>query len=116
MPTRQPLKLKKNGARSRKPLPLNPLMTGPVAVAAKPVPPPVLRPAGAGLPPLNPYPDLSLAMAMLTKRLAGMRARRADDPRLPVVEKWLATLTKLHTDMQQLHKLEVLSQRLQPHG
>ena len=109
MPIRQPLRLKKPSARSRKPLPINPFQPNPLPPTATPTPPAISR----GLPPINPYPDLALAIAMLKKRASGMATRDAADARLPLVTQWLATLSKLQADMQQLHKLEVLTQRLQ---
>lgn len=111
MPIRQPLRLKKPGARSRKPLPINPFQPNPLAATYTTAPAAATAPRG--LPPINPYPDLALAIAMLKKRASGMAARDAADARLPLVTQWLATLSKLQADMQQLHKLEVLTQRLQ---
>jgi hypothetical protein len=113
MPIRQPLRLKKPGARSRKPLPINPFQPSPLVTSASPSAASP-TPAPRGLPPINPYPDLALAIAMLKKRAGGMAARDAADARLPLVTQWLNTLIKLQADMQQLHKLEVLTQRLQP--
>lgn len=60
---------------------------------------------------ISPYPDLGMAISML-----GHRAKHASDERKVLIDKWVAQLTKIHTEMIKLRKLEKLSQALvQPH-
>ncbi len=104
MPPRQPLKLKSPAKRTaRKPMPLAealPQISADLA-AANPKPAPK-RPS------FSPYPDLTMAVEMLEKRAAHL----TDGERKALILKWKDTLHKLNEEMQKLHKLEILANRL----
>lgn len=103
MPPRQPLKLKTSTRRStKKPMPLSealPQISADIAAAA---------PKSAKRPGFSPYPDLTMAVEMLEKRAAGL----TDGERRTLILKWKDTLSKLNEEMQKLHKLEILANRL----
>ncbi|HEX2859632.1 MAG TPA: hypothetical protein VHP58_05505 [Alphaproteobacteria bacterium] len=60
---------------------------------------------------LSPYPDLSMAIAMLRYRQAQVDPQRAD-----LIKQWLASLTDIHTSITKLKKLEILSESLTSAG
>lgn len=99
MPPRQPLKLKKPAAKrsARKPAPAASAASQPAAAAPAP------RAMG-----FSPYPDLTMAIGMLTRRHKNL----PDGERRQLIAKWLESLTKVQNEMQKLHKLEVLANRL----
>ncbi len=104
MPPRQPLKLKTSTRRStRKPMPLAealPQISADIAAAA---PKPAPKRSG-----FSPYPDLTMAVEMLEKRAATL----TDGERKTLILKWKESLNKLNEEMQKLHKLEILANRL----
>lgn len=64
----------------------------------------------------SPYPDLSMAIAMLQKRAENLRASgQPEGERVKLIDKWLESLVKINTEMQKLHKLEILAGRLTSH-
>lgn len=64
----------------------------------------------------SPYPDLSMAIAMLQKRAEHLRTQQqGDGERTKLIDKWLESLEKINTEMQKLHKLEILAGRLTTH-
>lgn len=58
---------------------------------------------------LSPYPDLHMAIHMLEVSLKSAKAEKQQ-----LLAKWVQTLGKIQTEMQALHKLEVLKNRLNP--
>lgn len=115
MPPRQPLKLNRTGS---KPKPVrskldkellaslaNELLSGAPEIEEKPAPAPVKR-SVAGF---SPYPDLSMAIAMLAKR---KQALASDGERSQVIARWHETLETMQKEMQKLHKLESLATKL----
>ena len=108
MPPRQPLKLKTSTRRStRKPMPLAealPQISADIAAAH----PQAEAKQAAKRPGFSPYPDLTMAMGMLEKRAANL----AEGERKALILKWKETLHKLNDEMQKLHKLEILANRL----
>ena len=103
MPPRQPLKLKKPAAkRTRKPA---------AGLAMPPQPETPARPAARSNTGFSPYPDLTMAIGMLTKR----HEHLPDGERRQLIAKWLESLNKVQAEMQKLHKLEVLANRLTLH-
>ncbi|MFZ2586858.1 MAG: hypothetical protein WAZ18_01855 [Alphaproteobacteria bacterium] len=65
------------------------------------------RPMGS----MSPYPDLAMAISMLTHR-----AKNATGERRALIDKWIVQLTKMHAEMVKLRKLEVLADTLtKPH-
>jgi hypothetical protein len=106
MPPRQPLKLGTTGRtparKARKALDFAQL-TAEVAMANQPAPAkPVARPG------FSPYPDLTMALEMLNKRLQHV----TPGERHTLITKWLTQLTKIQAEMQKLYRLEQLSQKL----
>ncbi|TKW61289.1 MAG: hypothetical protein DI628_01270 [Blastochloris viridis] len=103
MPPRQPLKLKTSTRRStKKPLSLAealPQISADIAAAS---------PKPAKKSSFSPYPDLTMAVEMLEKRAAHL----TDGERKSLILKWKDTLGKLNEEMQKLHKLEILANRL----
>ena len=103
MPPRQPLKLKTSTRRSTKrPMPLSealPQISADIAAASP-------KPAKKGG--FSPYPDLTMAVEMLEKRAAHL----TEGERKALILKWKDTLSKLNDEMQKLHKLEILANRL----
>lgn len=103
MPPRQPLKLKTPTARrtgAKKPnAPDLELTSPPAAAPSRP------QPRSAGF---SPYPDLTMAIEMLKKRANNL----SEGERRQLVAKWAETLQKMQTEMQKLHKLEILANRL----
>lgn len=64
---------------------------------------------------VSPYPDLSMAIAMLEKRQSHLGQQfGASSERAQLAQKWLSQLKSVHTEMQKLHKLEQLATRLKP--
>lgn len=57
----------------------------------------------------SPYPDLSMAITMLAKR---QQALATDGERAQLVGRWHSTLQTLQEEMQKLHKLEGLANKL----
>lgn len=57
----------------------------------------------------TPYPDLTIAISMLAKRQQAVvhTAERAQ-----LVSRWLKSLQEMQSEMQKLHKLELLAERL----
>ena len=107
MPPRQPLKLKPTKATNRrstkKPLPFAEALPEISAqIAAVNPPKPAKRPG------FSPYPDLTMAVEMLDKRAANL----TDGERKQLILKWRDSLQKLNDEMQKLHKLEILANRL----
>lgn len=70
---------------------------GTVAAPAKPA-----KPKG-----MSPYPDLKMAITMLTHRLP-----HVGEERKKLIEKWIAQLTRLNNEMNRLRKLEELANSL----
>ena len=66
------------------------------------------HPKPAKRPGFSPYPDLTMAIEMLDKRAAGL----TEGERRALILKWRETLHKLNEEMQKLHKLEILANRL----
>lgn len=102
MPPRQPLKLKTPRRGSKKPLPLSqalPQISADIAAAT---------PKSAKKSSFSPYPDLTMAVDMLEKRAAHL----SEGERKTLILKWKDTLFKLNEEMQKLHKLEILANRL----
>lgn len=103
MPPRQPLKLKTSTRRStRKPMPLSEALPQISADIAAANPKPAKRPG------FSPYPDLAMAIEMLEKRAATL----PEGERKTLILKWKESLSKLNEEMQKLHKLEILANRL----
>ena len=106
MPPRQPLKLKTSTRRSTKrPLPLAealPQISADLAAQGH------TGPQGAKKSSFSPYPDLTMAVGMLEKRAANL----TEGERKTLILKWKDTLSKLNDEMQKLHKLEILANRL----
>lgn len=107
MPPRQPLKAKTMAKRPvRKPMSLAealPQISADIAAAN----PNHNKPA-AKRPGFSPYPDLTMAVEMLDKRAANL----TDGERKTLILKWRESLHKLNEEMQKLHKLEILANRL----
>jgi hypothetical protein len=62
---------------------------------------------------LSLYPDLTLAIHMLEKRQLNLAQQYgAQSERAIVVSKWLNQLKILHSEMQKMHKLEQLANKL----
>ena len=104
MPPRQPLKLKPAARKgAKKPMSLAealPQISADIA-AAHPKPAPK-RPG------FSPYPDLTMAVEMLDKRASHL----SEGERKTLILKWKESLHKLNEEMQKLHKLEMLANRL----
>ncbi|RYG61458.1 MAG: hypothetical protein EON60_00525 [Alphaproteobacteria bacterium] len=104
MPPRQPLKLKTSTRRStRKPMPLSEALPQISADLAAASPKPAPKRTG-----FSPYPDLTMAIEMLEKRAVTL----TDGERKTLILKWKESLSKLNEEMQKLHKLEILANRL----
>lgn len=101
MPPRQPLKLRQNASRrtTKKAL---------AAAAAATLAEPPAAPKKPARPMLSPYPDLAMAIQMLSRRAAGV----SEGERKALITKWMESLTKINEEMQKLHKLEILATRL----
>lgn len=104
MPPRQPLKLKPAAARkgTKKPMSLAEALPQISADIAAANPKPAKRPG------FSPYPDLTMAVEMLEKRASNL----TDGERKTLILKWKDSLSKLNEEMQKLHKLEILANRL----
>ena len=107
MPPRQPLKpLAKSKApakkATRKPMSLSEALPQISADIHAANPKPAKRPG------FSPYPDLTMAVDMLDKRAAHL----TDGERKTLILKWRESLHKLNEEMQKLHKLEILANRL----
>lgn len=104
MPPRQPLKLKTSTRRStRKPMPLSEALPQISADIAAVSPKPAPKRSG-----FSPYPDLTMAIEMLEKRALTL----TEGERKALILKWKESLSKLNEEMQKLHKLEILANRL----
>jgi hypothetical protein len=105
MPPRQPLKLKPatRSKGTKKPMSLAEALPEISAQIAAANPKPTPKRLG-----FSPYPDLSMAMDMLDKRAAHL----TDGERKELILKWKETLHKINEEMQKLHKLEILANRL----
>lgn len=104
MPPRQPLKLKTATKRTaRKPMPLSEALPQISADLAAAHPKPAAKRPG-----FSPYPDLTMAVEMLEKRAANL----TEGERKALILKWKESLHKLNEEMQKLHKLEILANRL----
>jgi hypothetical protein len=106
MPPRQPLKLTPKAPAkraARKPVPLSEALPQISADIAAANPKPTLKRSG-----FSPYPDLTMAVDMLDKRAANL----SDGERKTLILKWRESLHKLNEEMQKLHKLEILANRL----
>lgn len=117
MPPRQPLKLK---PRTPRKVVSKPKSSDVAALAAQLLEeaPPAPKPAKPGTPVVaparssfSPYPDLTMAIAMLMKR---QQAAQPDSERGRLISRWLDELRAMQADMQKLHKLEQLANRLKP--
>lgn len=95
-------------AKPRKPSPrktaLSPLAGQPPVPAG--LSPSALKPAKPAFT-FSPYPDLSMAISMLEKRLQTVGSQRQ-----PLLSKWIASLKKIQNEMTQLRKLERLTENL----
>lgn len=56
---------------------------------------------------MSPYPDLKMAISMLSHRLP-----HVGEERRKLIEKWVAQLTRLNNEMNRLRKLEELANSL----
>ncbi len=108
MPPRQPLKLPKPKAKAAAPkasghniaaVAAQLLAESPQAEARKPK-----LPSG-----FSPYPDLTMAIAMLSKR---QQMILKDSERAKLLGRWLGQLQEMQAEMQKLYKLEQLAGRL----
>jgi hypothetical protein len=101
MPPRQPLKIRSNASRrtTKKAL---------AAAAAATLPELEVAPKKPTRSTVSPYPDLAMAIQMLSRRAANV----AEGERKILITKWLESLTKINEEMQKLHKLENLATRL----
>ncbi|MCA3243884.1 MAG: hypothetical protein INF43_01075 [Alphaproteobacteria bacterium] len=106
MPPRQPLKLGKPRTKAPK-APVSKVAEVAAQLLAE------TAPAEARKPKLpngfSPYPDLSMAIAMLSKR---QQALLKDGERAKLLGRWLEQLQAMQKEMQKLHKLEQLAGRL----
>lgn len=106
MPPRQPLKPKAPVKKAaRKPMSLSealPQISADIHAANPNVGKSSKRPG------FSPYPDLTMAVDMLSKRAANLQ----DGERKTLILKWRESLQKLNEEMQKLHKLEILANRL----
>lgn len=106
MPPRQPLKLGK--PRAKTPKGPNPKVAEVAAALLAETPP--AEPRKSRLPSgFSPYPDLGMAIAMLSKR---QQALLKDGERAKLLGRWLEQLQGMQKEMQKLHKLEQLAGRL----
>jgi hypothetical protein len=108
MPPRQPLKL--NKAPKAKPKAMGPAIADMAAqlLAEEMKPAANIKKAPRPLS-FTPYPDLTIAISMLAKRQQAVvhTAERAQ-----LVSRWLKSLQEMQSEMQKLHKLELLAERL----
>lgn len=108
MPPRQPLKLKPAAPRKggKKPMSLAdalPQISADIAAANPNSSKSTSKRSG-----FSPYPDLTMAVDMLEKRAAHL----SEGERKALILKWKDSLAKLNEEMQKLHKLEILANRL----
>jgi hypothetical protein len=112
MPPRQPLKLNKTKpVRSKLDKGLMASLADEI-LKAKPeteIAKPPTTPRRASGPVFSPYPDLTMAINMLAKR---QQALAADGERAKLIGRWHSTLQMLQEEMQKLHKLEGLANKL----
>lgn len=71
------------------------------------VPQPKESPKSSALANLSPYPDLSMAVHMLEVSL-----RNATGEKKELLGKWVAALGRMQAEMQALHKMEQLKNRV----
>lgn len=106
MPPRQPLKLGKPRLKAPK-APVSKVAEVAAELLAET---PFAEPRKARLPGgFSAYPDLSMAIAMLSKR---QQALLKDGERAKLLGRWLQQLQEMQAEMQKLHKLEQLAGRL----
>lgn len=107
MPPRQPLKLPKPKAKATKPSASSSIAEVAAQLLAE------TPPAEARKPKLpsgfSPYPDLTMAIAMLSKR---QQQILRDGERAKLLGRWLHELQAMQAEMQKLYKLEQLAGRL----
>lgn len=110
MPPRQPLKPR---TPAKKPV-RKTLDASATAALAASLLEPSAKPAANRAPSFSPYPDLAMAIEMLNKRAKNLAAQPATEggDRHSLILKWVESLTKIQDEMQKLHKLEILANRL----
>ena len=107
MPPRQPLRLNRTAKPKAKPA--NSAMADMAAQLLQDEVQPAIQPKKTRLGGFSLYPDLSMAISMLAKR---QQAVANNGERAKLVSRWLAELQSMQQEMQKLHKLEQLAERL----
>jgi hypothetical protein len=106
MPPRQPNKAGKSPAKATK----NPSNKVAEVAAELLAEAPATEPRKPKLPvSFSPYPDLTMAITMISKR---QQALLQHGERAKLLGRWLQQLKELQREMQKLHKLEQLANRL----
>jgi hypothetical protein len=110
MPPRQPLKPR---TTAKKPLKRPGDSAATAALTASLLESHATSTSSSRTPAFSPYPDLAMAIEMLNKRAKNLAANTTEPgDRHALIIKWMESLQKIQEEMQKLHKLEILANRL----